>query len=152
MSTVFLRARSSQETRDLAAKLAEHAQSGDIYCLEGQLGAGKTVFAQGFARGLGIHDSVTSPSFPIIQEYEHDPPLYHIDFYRLSGTADLLEMGADEIFLGSGISLIEWPDRAAELLPESIIRVCIDIAGDTERLISIVADKERIRDIEDALS
>ena len=152
MSSVSLKTSTVEETRILAFQIAQYARSGDIYCLEGALGAGKTVFAQGFARGLGIEDVITSPTFPIIQQYEHDPPLYHIDFYRLSGIDDLLEMGADEVFLGSGISLIEWPDRAIGLLPADVITVHIDIAGGDERLVNISADSGRIREIGHAIS
>ena len=143
----FFTSHSPAETLRFASRIATYAQPGDIYCLEGAVGAGKTAFAQGFARGLGIAEVVTSPSFPIIQEYAHDPPFYHMDFYRLSASNDLLEIGADELFLGSGISMIEWPDRAAGLLPANIITIHLDIGSGTERRVSVFADPERIQEI-----
>ena len=152
MSSAFLKTSTAEETQTLAFQIAQYARPGDIYCLEGPLGAGKTVFAQGFARGLGIEEEITSPSFPIIQHYEHVPPLYHFDFYRLSGADEVREMGADELFLGSGISLIEWPDRAAGLLPGDAITIHIDIDGEAERRINISADSERIQELYHAIS
>lgn len=151
MSTICLKSESPEDTRKLASELAPHARPGDIYCLEGFLAVGKTVFAQGFARGLGITEHITSPSFPIIQEYEHQPPFYHMDFYRLSSPEDILDMGADEFFLGSGISLIEWPDRAEGLFPVDVIRIHIDIGSMGERNIDISASEKRMREIERAL-
>ncbi len=130
---------SPEETYNIAYRVAQHAYPGDIYCLEGGLASGKTVFAQGFARGLGITEEVRSPSFAIVQEYVHDPPLYHMDFYRLSDAADLLGMGADEYFSGTGICLIEWPDRAGDILPIEIVRVQINTGSGEGRKIMISA-------------
>ena len=133
--------RSEEETEEIAAGIAKDARPGDIYALEGDLGAGKTVFARGFARGLGVpdHMRVVSPTYTLMQIYEGGRmPLYHFDMYRLSDSSEALDAGFDEYLYGSGISLVEWASRIGDLLPgdESLVRVLIDRGNnDNERLI-----------------
>ena len=107
----------AQETQNLAAEYALRAQAGDIFCLLGDLGAGKTVFARGLARGLGYTDGVTSPTFTLMNIYEGGRlPIYHFDLYRLTEDADLESIGCEEYFDAGGICVLEWPQRALPLL------------------------------------
>lgn len=110
--------RSPEETGLLARELAVRLTPGSVVALEGDLGAGKTTFAQAFARGLGVEGTVNSPTFTLIKEYEGKRcPFYHMDVYRLS-VEEADELGLEEYFGGDGISLVEWASRIAELLPE----------------------------------
>lgn len=117
---------SAEETFAYARKLAETARPGEIYCLDGDLGAGKTVFAKGFAAGLGIEEPVTSPTFNIVKEYEGGRlPLYHFDVYRIADPDELYAIGYEEYFFGSGVCLVEWSKLVEPLLPEDVIHVNI---------------------------
>lgn len=116
-----------QETFELGKRLAEAAKSGQVYCLDGDLGVGKTVFTQGFARGLGITGPVNSPTFTIVQQYEEGRlPLYHFDVYRIGDISEMDEIGYEDCFYGSGVSLIEWSELIEELLPERAVHVTIE--------------------------
>lgn len=127
------------ETFELGKKLAERAVSGDIYCLSGDLGAGKTAFAQGFAKGLGVTEDVTSPTFTILCVYESGRlPLYHFDVYRFEDAFELEDIGGDEYLYGDGVCLIEWSEKIKEYLPVKVKNVIIkkDISkGEDYRLI-----------------
>lgn len=109
------------ETFAFGKKIGGQAKPGEIYCLEGDLGVGKTVFTQGFAAGLGIEDAVNSPTFTIVQEYRSGRlPLYHFDVYRIADPDEMYDIGYEEYFFsGDGVCLIEWPGRIEELLPET---------------------------------
>ena len=108
-------------------RLAEAAKPGQVYCLDGDLGVGKTVFTQGFARGLGITGPVNSPTFTIVQQYEEGRlPLYHFDVYRIGDISEMDEIGYEDCFYGSGVSLIEWSELIEELLPERAVHVTIE--------------------------
>jgi tRNA threonylcarbamoyladenosine biosynthesis protein TsaE len=109
--------RSPQETRRIGALLGPLLRPGDVVLLEGPLGAGKTVFAQGIAAGLGVDDPLTSPTFTLIHEHVGRLPLYHIDLYRLSGAPEAGAIGLEEYLGGDGAAVVEWPDRATTLLP-----------------------------------
>lgn len=116
-----------QETFELGKRLAEEAKPGQVYCLDGDLGVGKTVFTQGFARGLGITGPVNSPTFTIVQQYEEGRlPLYHFDVYRIGDISEMDEIGYEDCFYGSGVSLIEWSELIEELLPERAVHVTIE--------------------------
>ena len=116
-----------QETFELGKRLAEAAKPGQVYCLDGDLGVGKTVFTQGFARGLGITGPVNSPTFTIVQQYEEGRlPLYHFDVYRIGDISEMDEIGYEDCFYGSGVSLIEWSELSEELLPERAVHVTIE--------------------------
>ncbi len=118
---------SELETENYARQLASQLNSGAIVCLDGELGTGKTVFARGFARGLGIEDAVVSPTFTIMQIYEGGRlPLYHYDVYRISDIEEMYELGYEEYFYGEGVCLIEWASLIEELIPESAIYVRIE--------------------------
>lgn len=117
---------SPEETFELAEQLGRKAAAGEVYTLNGDLGVGKTVFAKGFARGLGISDEVSSPTFTILQEYEGGRlPLYHFDVYRIEEPEEMEEVGYEDYFYGDGVCLVEWADMIRDLLPENAVSVAI---------------------------
>ena len=117
---------SERETLAFARRLGEQAKAGDVYALDGDLGAGKTVFAKGFAAGLGVPGTVSSPTFTIIQVHEGGRlPLYHMDVHRLSDEDELEAVGAEEMLRGDGVCLVEWASQIEELLPADVIRISI---------------------------
>ena len=116
-----------EETYELGRKMGEEAAPGQIVCLNGDLGVGKTVFTQGFAAGLGIEGPVNSPTFTIVQQYEEGRlPLYHFDVYRIGDIEEMDEIGYEDYFYGEGVCLIEWADLIREILPEQMCRVTIE--------------------------
>lgn len=118
---------SEQETRSLGEQLASNAKPGSIYTLTGDLGVGKTVFTQGFARGLGIEEPVNSPTFTIIQEYEDGRlPFYHFDVYRIGNIDEMEEIGYEDYFFGGGVCLIEWANLIEEILPKERFDITIE--------------------------
>ena len=107
-----------KDTAKIGETLAKEAKPGEIYLLEGDLGVGKTVFAKGFALGLGITEPITSPTFTIIQEYEQGSlPFYHFDVYRIADEEEMFELGYESYFFGQGVCLIEWASLIQGLLP-----------------------------------
>ena len=118
---------SEEMTFEIGKKLGEKADKGEIICLEGDLGVGKTVFTKGFAEGLNIEENIDSPTFTIVQEYtEGRLPLYHFDVYRIGDISEMDEIGFEDYFFGEGVCLIEWASRIEELIPESAIRITIE--------------------------
>ncbi len=118
---------SAKETFALGKKMAESAKPGEVYCLNGDLGVGKTVFTQGFAAGLGITEPVNSPTFTIVQIYEEGRlPFYHFDVYRIADVEEMYEIGCEEYFFGEGVCLIEWASLIEEILPEQVCRITIE--------------------------
>ena len=110
---------SAEDTFAFGQKLGREAVPGEIICLDGDLGVGKTVFTQGFAAGLGIDDYVNSPTFNIVKEYEGGRlPLYHFNVYRIGDPSEMEEIGYEDYFYGQGVSIIEWPGQIEELLPK----------------------------------
>ena len=117
----------SQETYRLGERLGRQAKPGQIYCLDGELGVGKTVFAQGFAAGLGIAEPVCSPTFTILQQYDQgEVPFYHFDVYRIGDVEEMEEIGYEDFFYGEGVCLIEWSRQIEEILPEDAVRIRIE--------------------------
>ena len=115
------------ETYALGEKLGKAARRGEIYTLRGDLGVGKTVFAKGFAKGLGVAEPVNSPTFTIVQEYEGKKfPFYHFDVYRIGDVLEMEEIGYEDYFFGEGVCLIEWADRIAEILPDGKREITIE--------------------------
>ncbi|MBR6615033.1 MAG: tRNA (adenosine(37)-N6)-threonylcarbamoyltransferase complex ATPase subunit type 1 TsaE [Lachnospiraceae bacterium] len=116
-----------EETYALGKSLGEAAKPGDVICLNGDLGVGKTVFTQGFAAGLAITEPVNSPTFTIVQEY-HDGrlPLYHFDVYRIGDISEMDEVGYEDYFFGEGVCLIEWSNLIEEILPDHMTSVNIE--------------------------
>lgn len=118
---------SPQETFEIAKRLAEQALPGTVYTLTGDLGVGKTVFAQGLACGLDIEDSINSPTFTIVQVYDEGRlPFYHFDVYRIGDIEEMDEIGYEDYFYGPGVCLIEWAELIEELLPPERIAVVIE--------------------------
>ena len=119
---MIIETNSASETLALGEKLGKAAKPGQIYTLNGDLGVGKTVLTQGFAKGLGITEAVNSPTFTIIQEYtEGRLPFYHFDVYRIGDIEEMEEIGYDDYFFGEGVCLIEWAELIEELIPEGAI-------------------------------
>ncbi len=117
---------SPDETRALAREMSENARAGQIYTLDGDLGAGKTVFAKGFAEGLGIREIVNSPTFTILQSYEGGRlTMHHFDVYRIADPEEMEEIGYEEFFYGDGVCLVEWADQIADLIPDDAVRIRI---------------------------
>lgn len=127
-----IESKSPEETKALAVKMAAEAEPGDVYTLIGDLGVGKTLFASGFAEGLGITEPISSPTFTVICEYEEGRlPFYHMDAYRLEDPSEAEVIGVDEYLSGDGVCLIEWADQIEELIPEKHTR--IEIEKDLEK-------------------
>jgi len=117
---------SQEETEEFGREIGIKANAGDIYCLSGDLGVGKTVFTRGFARGLGIDDDITSPTFTLINEYFGRLPMYHFDVYRVGGSDEMEYIGCDEYFFGNGVCLIEWAEMIEDMIPENAVWIKIE--------------------------
>ena len=125
---------SVEQTLALGRKLAGQLAAGDVILLRGELGAGKSALTRGIAAGLGVTGYVTSPSFTILQVHDEGRlPLYHFDWYRLSGAEELYELSLDEYLYGQGVSVVEWPDQAQEAIPERFLSIGIESLGDSWR-------------------
>lgn len=125
--TIIKETNSPHETWEIGKNLAANSKAGQIYCLNGDLGTGKTVFTQGFACGLGIDEPVNSPTFTIVQIYEEGRlPLYHFDVYRIGNVDEMDEIGYEEYFFGEGVCLIEWAALVQEIIPDSAIQIKIE--------------------------
>ena len=127
-------------TRKLGERLGQLVQPPQVIALYGELGAGKTCLAQGIALGMGIKQRVTSPTYPLIQEYPDPHLLVHVDCYRLSVEEDAVNIGLAEILSQSAVVLVEWPERIERLLPASCLAIHMEIVNETTRLFSIKSD------------
>ena len=128
---------SEQETLSLAEGLGMDAGPGAVYALTGELGSGKTVFAKGIARGLGVTEEITSPTFTLLEIYSGRLPLYHFDLYRIGSAAELDSLFFEEYWEGDGVSIIEWADKAGDRLPEGHVSITIEYQNETDRKITI---------------
>ncbi|MDR1586166.1 MAG: tRNA (adenosine(37)-N6)-threonylcarbamoyltransferase complex ATPase subunit type 1 TsaE [Treponema sp.] len=128
---------SAEETLVLGERIAGCLRPGAVLALRGGLGAGKTCLARGIARGLGVKENVTSPTYTIISEYSGFLPLYHIDAYRLDGDDDFENTGAGELISGGGVSVIEWSERLSSSLPGDAVVIDIEIKGPDSRVFHI---------------
>ena len=118
---------SPEDTFRIARELGKQAEAGDVFCLNGDLGVGKTLFSQGFAQGLGIQESVNSPTFTIVQVYDEGRlPLYHFDVYRIEDSEEMEEVGFMDMIYGDGVCLIEWANLIADILPERYTTITIE--------------------------
>ena len=116
-----------EETYNIGKDLGEKAQPGDVYLLFGDLGVGKTLFSQGFAKGLGIMEHVNSPTFTIVQEYTDGRlPFYHFDVYRIADEEEMEEIGFQDMIFGEGVCLIEWANLIQGILPDNCHEICIE--------------------------
>ena len=129
--------RSEMETIEIAQNFESEKFPNMIICLDGELGSGKTVFTKGIANALGIQESITSPTFTIIKEYEGELPLYHMDVYRLDGVTD--GVGIEEYFNKDGVVIIEWADTIKDILPEERLDIKITVTCENKRNLTINA-------------
>lgn len=138
-------AHSPEETMALGEKLGRSFRGCEVVALIGPLGSGKTCFVQGIVKGLNLRadQRVKSPTYVIINNYQGRVPIYHIDLYRLGGVEELEELGLEELIGEGGVTVIEWAEKAMELLPESCTRVNFQIICETERLIRVVGPTVR---------
>ncbi len=134
---MIVRTNSEEETEALGERLAKCLRAGAVVALYGDLGAGKTAFVRGMARGLDIRESVSSPTFTIVNEYPGDPALFHFDMYRLKNADELYGIGWEDYLDRNGICVTEWSERIEEALPEDAVRVTIERLGDSERSIRV---------------
>ena len=135
---IVARTKSVDDTRALAAELSELARPGDLLVLAGDLGAGKTAFAQGFAHGLDVHEPVTSPTFQLVRIYHGRLPLVHVDVYRLDHLQEVVDLGLAELLDGPGVVLVEWGDVVAPTLPADFLEVRLELTDtDDERLVQV---------------
>lgn len=139
-----LQSLSSETTMSIGEKLGKLVQPGDVLTLAGDLGAGKTTFTKGLAKGLGVKDMVNSPTFTIIKEYQGDIPLYHMDVYRIDGDEDL---GFDEYFSGEGVCVVEWAGHIASYLPAERLEVEITRHQGDERHLLFTPIGDRFTEI-----
>jgi len=121
---MIIETNSDKETFDFGKRLGEKAGKGDIFCLDGDLGTGKTVIAKGIAAGLGVKEPVSSPTFTVVKEYhEGRLPFYHFDVYRIEDPLEMEEIGYEDYFYGDGVTVIEWSDMIEDLIPGNALRI-----------------------------
>jgi len=154
---------SSAQTQRLGARLGELLQGGELILLEGQLGTGKTTFTQGLAQGLGITEVVNSPTFTLLKEYPGQPlpvpegrpngpqrvglPLYHFDLYRLDNPEEILDLGFEDYFYGTGVCVVEWADRADAFWPNEHVRIRMKMMSETKRGLLFTATSVRYSEL-----
>lgn len=126
---------SPEETELIGKKLAERIKSGDIFLLNGELGAGKSVLIRGFAQGLGVRELLPSPTFTLVNEYQGKFKIYHFDLYRLNDPFELYEIGFEEYIYSDGVSFIEWPSKCGSLFPETGVTIDILIQNEEREII-----------------
>lgn len=133
-----------QDTREFGIRLGRLLEPGHVVCLEGQLGAGKTLLTQGIALGMGINCSVTSPTYTLINQYPGTVPLFHFDAYRLEDEEELYNIGGEDLIYGQGVSVIEWASRVKGMLPDDCIWVSLSRLEESQstRLIELTADEK----------
>jgi len=134
--------RSAQETQALGERLGARLGRGDVVACIGPLGAGKTCFLQGLARGLGVMTDVTSPTFVLVNQYRGRLPVYHVDAYRTGSLTELVDLGLEEMLHGEGVTVVEWADKLLPLLPPRTVTVTIAGLGDEPRQIELAGPAE----------
>ncbi|WP_425446301.1 tRNA (adenosine(37)-N6)-threonylcarbamoyltransferase complex ATPase subunit type 1 TsaE [Dethiothermospora halolimnae] len=141
-----------QETENLGYKLGKTLEAGDIICLIGDLGAGKTTLTKSIAKGLDIDDYITSPTFTLIKEYEGRYPLYHFDVYRINDVDEMYDLGYEEYIFGEGVSIIEWANIIDDILPKEKLIIDIKRKDINKREINIYGEGNRYKEIIKELS
>jgi len=136
---------SANDTKTLATKIAKELRENSLITLSGQLGAGKTTFTQGLAKGLNIKKNVTSPTFTLLKIYEGDLPLYHIDAYRLEGISQ--DLGFEEYIDGDGVCVIEWSNFIEDILPSQCLNIEFSILEDDSRQLVLKANGKKYEDL-----
>ncbi|WP_077369646.1 tRNA (adenosine(37)-N6)-threonylcarbamoyltransferase complex ATPase subunit type 1 TsaE [Anaerosalibacter sp. Marseille-P3206] len=133
-----------KETEDFGLKLGSILKGGEVICFIGDLGAGKTTLTKSIAKGLGVKDYVTSPTFTLINEYKGRVPLYHFDVYRLEGVEDILDLGFEEYFYSKGVTIIEWGNKIEKALPEDLLTIEMKMGSHIdERILCIYGSGEK---------
>ena len=143
MNHVEIISHSPEQTQKFGVRIGEIALPGDTFLLVGGLGAGKTCLAQGIAWGLNIKEYAVSPSFVVIRELHGRLPLYHIDFYRLDHLEEIAELGLDDYLYGNGVSVVEWAEKGANLLPPEHLLIEMSYVSDTERSLKLKPSGKR---------
>ncbi len=141
---------SEAQTRRFGARLGELVQGGDVICLAGELGSGKTRFVQGVGLGLGVEETITSPTFTLVNEYKtarESLILHHIDLYRVQGPEDTWTFGLEDYLYGEGVCLIEWADRVPQVLPGERLWIALRHIGETKRGVLMKASGERYEEL-----
>ncbi|MBS5787102.1 MAG: tRNA (adenosine(37)-N6)-threonylcarbamoyltransferase complex ATPase subunit type 1 TsaE [Clostridioides difficile] len=149
MYKVYLK--DEEATKSYGFKLGELAKKGNIICLLGDLGAGKTTLTQSFAKGLGVDDYVTSPTFTIVNEYDGRIPLYHFDVYRIGSSDEMYDIGYDEYINSDGVCIIEWANLIEDILPEEYLSIELKYVEDGREMILTPNGEEYIRFVEELL-
>ena len=129
--------KTEEDTINLGKKIGKQLKKGDVVALDGSLAAGKTYLTKGIAKGLGIQEDITSPTFTLISEYSGRFNLYHMDVYRLEGVEDFLDLGTEEMLYGDGVCVIEWSKKVKQVLPKNTIYIDIMVNDDNSRKIII---------------
>jgi tRNA threonylcarbamoyladenosine biosynthesis protein TsaE len=156
-STLDIISHSSAQTHRLGMRLGELMRGGELLLLEGQLGTGKTTFTQGLAQGMGIEEVINSPTFTLLKEYEgapagpggplqqrrRGPALYHFDLYRLDNPEEIVDLGFEEYFIGDGVSVVEWAERAGLYWPSEQLRIRLKMLSETKRGVLCTATGSR---------
>ena len=138
--------KTEEDTINLGKKIGEKLKKGDVVALDGSLAAGKTYLTKGIAKGLGIQEDITSPTFTLISEYSGRFNLYHMDVYRLEGGEDFLDLGTEEMLYGDGVCVIEWSKKVKQALPKNTIYIDIMVNDDNSRKI-IINSKDFCEDL-----
>ncbi|WP_416198600.1 MAG: tRNA (adenosine(37)-N6)-threonylcarbamoyltransferase complex ATPase subunit type 1 TsaE [Sporanaerobacter sp.] len=140
--------KNTKDTEQFGYKLGKILKGGEIICLIGDLGAGKTTMTKSIAKGLDVEEYVTSPTFTLINEYKGRVPLYHFDVYRLEEVESIYDLGFEEYFYSNGVSIIEWADKIKNVLPEDVLTIEIKRgSNDEERVLNIYGSGERNKSI-----
>ena len=134
---ITLKTHSAEETIELGRKIGSMLTKGAVIAMQGTLAAGKTTITKGIADSLGIKETITSPTFCLISEYQGKMPLYHMDVYRLDGGEDFINLGVDDMLYGRGVCLIEWSEKIMEELPKKTIILRLEPKEDGSRTISL---------------
>lgn len=139
---------SLKDTEKLGEQLGKVLKEGDILCLNGDLGAGKTTLTKSIGVGLGVDEYITSPTFSLINEYRGRIPVYHFDVYRLENVDELDDLGFDEYFFGEGVCIIEWAEKIEKMLPKEIVILDIEKGEDIDkRIVSITGTNDRYKEV-----
>ncbi len=149
MYKVYLK--DEEETKSFGNKLGEIVKKGSIICLLGDLGAGKTTFTQSLAKGLGVCDYVTSPTFTIVNEYDGRIPLYHFDVYRIGSSEEMYDIGYDEYINSDGVCIIEWANLIEDIVPEERLTIELKYVEDGREMILTPKGEEYTRIVEELL-
>ena len=146
MTTIQYLSRSPQDTMQFGVKMAAHLKGGDIVCLVGDLGSGKTTLVKGIAQGLAINAArVNSPTFVVLNIYAGRLPLYHFDLYRINELKEIANLGYEEFLYGKGVAVVEWADKLGALLPADCLKIELSLQKDNERSLAVSAKLKRWR-------